>query len=161
MPVPRIYHIFALDLAFSCRWIWRQFLPYSWPLIGGGRVILQIFVSNLITQIMRCRGSCIMINTGAKNSAGNNFKRKAAAPAAALAHTDGPRIEQEKLATSSVSFSVCHGSWRFNFRTPKPTTIMRPPSSHVSGFHNNFLTNLFSWNLVLMSCYKHFIILLN
>jgi len=51
-----------------------------------------------------------MINTGAKNSAGNNFNRKAAAPAAALAHTDGPRIEQEKLATSSVSFSVCHGS---------------------------------------------------
>jgi hypothetical protein len=58
---------------------------------------------------MRCRGSCIMINSGAKTSAGNNFNNKAAAPAAALARTDGPRIEQKKLATSSVSFSVCHG----------------------------------------------------
>ena len=44
-----------------------------------------------------------MINIGAKTSAGNNFNSKAAPPAAALAHTDGPRIEQKKLATSSVS----------------------------------------------------------
>lgn len=50
-----------------------------------------------------------MINIGAKNSAGNNFNSKAAAPAAALARTDGPRIEQRKLATSSVSLSFCHG----------------------------------------------------
>ena len=50
-----------------------------------------------------------MLNIGAKTSAESNFDSKAATPAAALARTDGPRIEQEKLATSSVSFSVCHG----------------------------------------------------
>jgi len=50
-----------------------------------------------------------MINIGAKTSAGNNFNSKAAAPAAALARTDGPRIEQKKLAISSVSLSVFHG----------------------------------------------------
>ena len=58
---------------------------------------------------MRCGWSCIMLNIGAKTSAESNFDSKAATPAAALARTDGPRIEQEKLATSSVSFSVCHG----------------------------------------------------
>jgi len=36
-----------------------------------------------------------MINIGAKTSAGNNFNSEAAAQAAALAHTDGPRIEQK------------------------------------------------------------------
>jgi len=35
-----------------------------------------------------------MINIGAKTSAGNNFNSKAA-PAAALARMDGPRIEQK------------------------------------------------------------------
>jgi len=50
-----------------------------------------------------------MISIGAKTSAGNNFNSKAAAPAAALARTDRPRIEHKKLATSSVSLSVFHG----------------------------------------------------
>jgi hypothetical protein len=72
-----------------------------------------------------------MINIGAKTSAEINFDSEAAAPASGLARTDGPRIEQKKLTTSSVSFSVCLGTRRFNFRTLKPTIIRRPPSSHL------------------------------